>query len=83
MLKFTTIQICYDFHGIGLPLTVQLQNISVNNHDVVHAFLFFLCIFFTNYWNQSDLIVSQPYSEQFALLIVLANDYDIWHFRCG
>ena len=50
------------------------QNISVNNHSVVPCFSF---AFLTNYLNQSYFIVSQPYSEQFALLIILANNYII------
>ena len=83
-IKVHNIKICCHFHGIGKQLSCNtFQNISINNLSVVHSLLFlffFYCFsfaFLTNFLNQSDFIVSQPYSEQFALLIVLAHDYDI------
>ena len=76
-IKVHNIKICCHFHGIG--------NSSVAKHiKTFQSIIIVWCMpscfsfaFLTNYLNQSDFIASQPYSEQFALLIVLANDYDI------
>ena len=76
-IKVHNIKICCDFHGI--------TNSSVAKHfKTFQSIIIVWCMrscfsfaFSTNYLNQSDFIVSQIFSEQFALLMVLANDYDI------
>ena len=72
-IKVHSIKICCDLHGIG--------DRSVAKHFKTFQSIIMHCCFsfafLTNYLNQSDFIVSQQYSEQCALLLVFANDYDI------
>ena len=75
-IKVHNIRICCDFHGIASSVAKHFKTFQ----SIIIVWCMHSCFsfaFLTNYLNQSDIIVSQPYSEQFALLIVLANDYDI------
>ena len=71
-IKVQNVKICCNFHGIGNSSVAKPFKTFQSIISVASCFSF---AFLTNYLNQSDFIVSQPYSKKFALLMILANDY--------
>ena len=61
-IKVHSIKKCCDFHGFSVA-----KHFKTFQSIIMHCCFSFA--FLTNYLNQSDFIVSQQYSEQFALLM--------------